>query len=465
MGGCGARVRRGGSGRRKRGLWTTLTSELVRELERLLGAETAERLDFEAVETALRRTALEWTGRLLAAHLNADLGDYEGPHRPCPFCGESARYVDRRAKDFSTVLGVLRLERAYYCCAQCHEGHCPRDAGLGLESWSLSPGLLRMVGTVAPLASFDEGSGLLRDLAGVQVHPKQVERTAEALGDRVAEDERRQVEPERLEPDAPTLYLGLDGTGVPMRPAELLDRPGKASDGSAKTREVKLCVIWTAETRDAEGHPMRDPGSATYTAAIESAATPDAAAELSPFAQRVEREAQRRSFSQAQRQVVLGDGAPWIWNLTDEHFPQAIQIVDRFHAKEKLSTVAQQIYTAGSDLAAHWRRERLDELDAGNLDAILRALDLHTLSCDEARKAHGYFATNRQRMRYPLFHAQGLCTSTGIVEAGCRHVIGARLKRSGMRWTLRGANAIIALRCAQLSRNRFEDFWQRQAVA
>jgi len=417
------------------------------------------------VETALRRKALEWTGRLLAAHLNGDFGDYEGPQRSCPFCGQSARYVDRRAKDFSTVLGVLRLERAYYCCAHCHQGHCPRDAALGLDSCSLSPGLRRMIGIVASLASFEESSRLLQDLAGVQAHAKQVERTAESLGDLVAEDERRHVEPERPKPDAPTLYLGLDGTGVPMRPAELLDRPGKHPDGGAKTREVKLCVIWTAEGRDPEGHPLRDPGSVTYTAAIESAATQDAAAQLAPFAQRVDREARRRSFSRAQRQVVLGDGAPWIWKMADELFPQAVQIVDRFHAKENLSTVAQQIYGAGSELAAHWRRQRHEELDAGNLDAILQALDPHTLACDEARKAYGYFETNRRRMRYPLFHAQGLCTSTGIVEAGCRHAIGARLKRSGMRWTLRGANAILALRCARLSRNRFEDFWQRQATA
>lgn len=419
-------------------------------------------MDFEAVETALRRQALEWTGRLLAAHLNADPGDYEGPHRPCPFCGTSARYVDRRSKEFSTVLGVLELERAYYCCPRCHQGHCPRDAALGLEGSPLSPGVRRMTGTVASRVSFEEGSGLLRDLAGVHVHPKQVERTAEALGALVAEDERQQVEPERSQPDAATLYLGLDGTGVPMRPAELVEHPGKAPDGSAKTREVKLCVIWTAEGRDAEGHPVRDPGSATYTAAIESAATPDAAAQLSAFAQRVEREASRRSFFQAQRQVVLGDGAPWIWNLADELLPHALQIVDRFHAKEKLSTVAREIYGPGSELAIHWRRQRHDELDTGELDAILRALELHALSCDEARKAHGYFETNRHRMRYPLFHAQGLCTSTGVVEAGCRHLVGARLKRSGMRWTLRGANAILALRCAQLSRNRFEDFWQRQ---
>ncbi len=239
----------------------------------------------------------------------------------------------------------------------------------------------------------------------------------------MAEDERQQVEPERSQPDASTLYAGLDGSGIPMRPAELLDHPGKGPDGSAPTREVKLCVIWTADGCDDEGHPIRDPGSATYTAAIESAATPDAAAQLSAFAQRVEREARRRSFFLAERQVVLGDGAPWIWNLAEELFPQALQIVDRFLAKEKLSTVAREICGPGSDLTLHWRRQRHDELDSGDLDAILRALEPHASSCDEARKALGYFDTNRHRMRYALFHAQGLCTSTGVVEAGCRHVV------------------------------------------
>lgn len=413
----------------------------------------------------MRRTALEWIGHLLAAHLNADLSDYEGPQRPCPNCGQTARYVDRRSKEFSTGLGVLALERAYYSCAGCRHGFCPRDGALGFGAGSLSPGLLRMIASVASMVSFEESSGLLRELAGVEVHSKQVERAAEALGQTLAEDEQHAIDPERREPDAPTLYLGLDGTGVPLRPSELVGRPGKQPDGNAKTREVKLCVIWTAEGRDADGLPLRDPGSVTYTAAIESAATPDAAACLSPFAQRVAREAHRRSFNQASRQVLLGDGAPWIWNLAEELFPDAVQIVDRFHAKQYLCTVAKQIYGPTSELAAHWSHQRHAELDAGQLQTLLDALQPHAETCEEARKAIGYFDTNRHRMRYPTFHAQGLCTSTGVLEAGCKNIVATRLKRSGMRWTVRGANAIIALRCARLSRNRFEDFWERRAAA
>jgi hypothetical protein len=129
----------------------------------------------------------------------------------------------------------------------------------------------------------------------------------------------------------------MDGTGVPMRAQEVKDRAGKQSDGSAKTREAKLVTIWTAESRDEEGQPVRDPGSITYSAAIESAATLDTSADLSDFAARVEREANRRGFTEAQRQVVLGDGSAWIWNTASELFPQALQILDRFHAKEHLS--------------------------------------------------------------------------------------------------------------------------------
>src|SRR5205814_1907496 len=168
---------------------------------------------------------------------------------------------------------------------------------------------------VGALVSFQEGSDLLQELAGVEVEAKQVERTAEALGAEVIEDERRWVEPDPPEPLPSTLYLGIDGTGVPMRRSELRGRTGKQADGSAKTREVKLCTVWSAESRDAEGHPVRDEGSVTYSAAIESAASADADPHASEFAQRVGRAAQRRRFEQATHRVHLGDGAPWSWNL------------------------------------------------------------------------------------------------------------------------------------------------------
>ena len=402
--------------------------------------------------------------RAVAGRINADTSDHAGATMPCPTCGKPARYAGRHDKTFESVLGPLPLSRAYYHCDSCETGLYPRDRALGLEGGSLSPGVLRMVGMVGAMVSFEEGHELLHELAGVEVPAKHVERAAEALGREIAEDERRAVEPlPESEPVAPTLYLGMDGTGVPMRASELEGREGKQPDGSSKTREVKLVTVWSAEGRDEEGTPVRDEGSVTYSAAIESAAQRDTDEAPSEFAARVLREAKRRGFDRAPRKAVLGDGAKWIWNLATEYLPDAIQIVDRFHAKQHLSDVAKSIYGATSDLAKEWARERHDELDAGDTEAILRALRVHSQKDEEARKCLDYVEDNRARMRYPEFHAAGLCTSTGVVEAGCKVAIGTRCKRTGMHWTVAGVDAIIALRCCKLS-GRFEDFWERRST-
>ena len=246
--------------------------------------------------------------------------------------GRTARYARRRPKTFTTVLGPLTLERAYYHCDACRRGECPRDQALGLQATSLSPATTRMVGLTAAEVSFAKASELLMVLAGVDVETRQVERTAEALGREVSDDERAVTEQTAPLP-VPTMYLGLDGTGVPVRPAEVEGRRGKQPDGSAKTLEVKLVTVSTAEGRDKQGRPLRDPGSVSYNAAVESAASRDTDPQPAAFAQRVHRESQRRGFDTAARRVVVGDGAPWIWNLSAEQFPGAIEIVDIYHAK------------------------------------------------------------------------------------------------------------------------------------
>jgi hypothetical protein len=453
-------LHRGGG--QKGGFKEAFEAEVVAEIEALVGPDAVDGLDFEAIETAVRRRALQVAAHAVAARLNADTSDHAGPRLSCPRCDRPARYAGRQSKTFTTVLGKMTLSRAYYHCDACKDGFCPRDQALGLAQTSLSPATTRMVGLAAAMVSFEESSELMENLASVPVDAKQVERTAEALGREIAEDERSIVEPEP--PPASTMFLGMDGTGVPMRASELVASRGKQEDGSAKTREVKLVTVWTAEGRDEDGVPVRDAGSVSYSAAIESAASRDTDETPSEFAQRVDREARRRGFDQAERRVVLGDGAPWIWNIADELFPGAIQIIDLFHAKGHLWDVAKSIYGPGSDLGEQWARQRRDELDEGKLDEILAALGVHADTNDEARKCLNYVTTNRHRMRYPEFRAKGLCVSTGVVEAGCKTAIGARCKRAGMHWTVAGANAIIALRCCKLT-GRFEDFWERRSEA
>ncbi len=295
----------------------------------------------------------------------------------------------------------------------------------------------------------------------MRIDPKGVERAAEALGREIGEDECLRVEAEL--PSAPTMYLGMDGTGVPVRREEIEGRAGKQPDGSAKTREVKLVTLWTAESLDKEGRARRDRGSVSYSAAIESAATRDTDPEWSAFARRVGREAERRGFGGAKRRVVLGDGAAWIWNLTGEQFPEAIQIVDLYHAQGKIWDASKALHAGDPPRIQQWAEAGCEALAEGRLEDLLDCLRSGAAECEPVRQCAEYVERNRERMQYADFRAQGLSVGSGVLEAGCKTIIGTRLKRAGMHWTVHGANAIIALRCCYLS-GRFEDFWERRSL-
>lgn len=410
------------------------------------------------MEAALTRGAREIMAGILEQHLNDRRDDLQGTTLPCA-CGAPAAYKGHARKTFQSTLGPLALERAYYHCAQCGRGWHPQDAALGLTGRSVSPGVERMIGTAAAQVSFDRARGMLEDLAGVRLSTSLVERTAKGLGAAVAADERTVIEPEPCR--APTAYLGLDGTGVPMRAAETAGRAGKQPDGSAGTRETKLAVFWTAEAVNAKGLPERDRGSVRVSAAIESAASRPTDPEPSPFAQRVRRLAERCGYFDAERRVVLGDGAPWIWNLAYEVCPGAIQIVDLWHAKEKLWECGRALWGTG-ERTEEWAEARCDDLELGRFDIVLESLRGYAAECEAFRLAQGYFDDNRARMRYAEFRAQGLCVGSGVVEAGCKTVVGERCKQSGMHWTVLGVNHILALRSCVLS-GRYEDYWARRA--
>ena len=408
--------------------------------------------DFEYLETLVRDTSLRVGAGILESMLNSDRCDCQ-PTLTHPD-GTVMSYAGRRRKTFITVLGDVTLKRAYYTDGN-GSGYFPRDEKLGLDTDSLSDGVKRMIGHTASVLSFKESSLMIENHAALHVNSKQVERAAEALGEEIARHERSVIG--NGTPCSTTMYLGIDGTGCPVRKEETEGRKGKQPDGSAKTREVKLAVAFSADSRDKKNNPVRDEGSVTYNAAIESAATGDLDESISDFACRVDRETQRRGFDKAERQVIIGDGAVWIWNIADELLPDAVQIIDLYHAKGTISKAAREIFGIDSDLGKQWGKECRDELEAGRIDSILNKLKPFLGKCDEAHSCRNYLLKNKERLRYPLFRKLGLCTSSGIVESGCKHVIGARVKQSGMHWTVRGANAIIALRCHKLS-GRFDDF-------
>ncbi|MCK4990076.1 MAG: ISKra4 family transposase, partial [Bacteroidales bacterium] len=390
--------------------------------------------DFETLETLVRDTSLRIGAGILESMINSDRSDCQ-PKLIHPD-GTIMNYAGRREKTFVTVLGDITLKRAYYI-DENGRGYFPRDKKLGLDKDSLSDGVKRMIGHTASAISFKESSRMIENLTSLHVSIKQVERASENLGEEIVENEKSEVI--NGTPCSTTMYLGIDGTGCPVRKEETEGRKGKQPDGSAKTREVKLTVTFSADRRDKNNKPVRDEGSVTYNAAIESAATGDLDQNISDFACRVERETQRRGFDKARRQVIIGDGAKWIWNIAGELFPHAVQIIDLYHAKGTISKAAKEIFGTESDFGKQWGKERRDDLEAGRIDNILSKLEPFLEKCKEAGSCKNYLLNNRERLNYPYFRKIGLCTSSGIVESGCRHVIGARVKQSGMHWTVRGA--------------------------
>jgi hypothetical protein len=414
-------------------------------------------VDLEAVEMLVRgsmhRAGAEILGRLLSQSSG------QSGQTPCA-CGHAAHYHDTRPKQLLTALGPVRFQRSYYVCPRCHQGQSPRDRELDVEGVSCSPGVRRMLAVVGSESSFDQGREQLELLAGIEVTAKAVERHAEAIGADVEACQQSEIRyAKQLElpvvcgPAVPLLYIEMDGTGIPVVKAETEGRAGKVDGQPAHTREVKLGCVFTQTTTDPEGRPVRDEDSTSYVAAIETAEA---------FGLRLYTEAWRRGWSRAQRKVVIGDGAIWIWNLADQHFPSAVQIVDLYHARQHLWDLSAKLFPNDSKGLKRWIARCLDRLEQGKIEALVKILRDAPPGTDELAKTIAneaeYFERNAERMRYPVFRAQGLFVGSGVIEAGCKVVVGARLKCSGMFWTVRGANAIIALRCFRISR-RFEDYW------
>jgi hypothetical protein len=409
------------------------------------------------------RGALHKVGSVLLEQLlNADRGGHRGQRTPCGH-GHQAEFIDYRTKHVQTILGGVKLRRAYYHCRECSQqaphGVIPKDQELDVVGTSFSPGLRRLMARIGAQEAFDMARQDLAELAGVVVPTKAVERISEAAGGAAeaaneAEGAALRARTVQLSPAPHRLYIAMDGTGVPVVPKETQGRAGKAADGTAKTREAKLGCVFTQVHFDAEGWPVRDPDSTTYVGAIETA---------EQFGPRLHAETVRRGLTPATTAVVLGDGAPWIWNRADALFPDAVQIVDLYHAREHLEAIGRLAFGSGTAAGQTWVAACRDELDDGQIESIVRAIGQlarrHRKVRQQLRKEAEYFATNKLRMCYKHFRARGFFVGSGVVEAGCKTVIGQRLKHSGMRWTVAGANAVIALRCRLLSQ-RWDDLWK-----
>jgi hypothetical protein len=371
-----------------------------------------------------------------------------------------------RSRSLLTAVGWALLNRPYYLCSDCHHGQFPADVQLDIQKTDLSPGVRRMLAAVGSESPFAQAREQVKLLADLEVTTKMVERTAESIGEDIEAQQQLEIRrtkqlhlPAIAGPPIPYFYVQMDGTQVFVVKSDTEGRSGRTPGQPPRTRECKLGCVFTQTGVDDQGRPVRDEDSTSYVGAIETA---------EQFGLRIYTEAWNRGWERAEIKVVMGDGSHWIWNIADQHFPGAIQIVDLYHAREHLWELARKLDPADEPAQKRWLLRKLDWLDNGKIEKLVASLRkiANTQSNSELVKTirgeAEYFDSNRDRMRYPDFRRQNLFVGTGVIEAGCKTVIGSRLKHSGMFWTVRGANAIIALRTCHLS-GKFEDYWERRA--
>jgi hypothetical protein len=419
-------------------------------------------MDLEAAEFYIRTSVLAVGASVLEKLLYGQAVGRQGQprrcarkHLPCKMASHGVR-----AKTIQTILGPVRFERTRWVCPDCGTVQYPGDQWLGVEGTGFSPGLRRLMTRAGSRESFGEAAEDLQVYGGIHVASKDVERVAEDTGRQIDDwmiqrgsSARLGIAPENRDPDPiPILYIALDGTGVPMRKSELTRTRGKGKDGQAKTREVKLGCVFTQTTRNENGEPVRDPESTTYVGAIESS---------TDFGHRLHAEAVRRGLARAAKTAVLSDGAEYNASIAREHFPTATHIIDLYHARQRLHQFVRDNTAHPCEGPFHQQcRQRLDE---GRIEALIehmrQGLPRRGQRRKDGLKDIHFFAQRKEQMRYGRFRRQGLFLGSGVIEAGCKTLIGKRLKQSGMFWTVAGANAIIAARCCLYS-GRFEQFWE-----
>jgi GNAT superfamily N-acetyltransferase len=404
--------------------------------------------NLEAIELGLREALLKDGRRLLEELLDqAQQHLAENTSHPGEKCHPG------RVKQVRTIFGNIKLRRRYFYDADQEKGRAPLDEALGLVN-GFSPALVRLSARAAARQGYEAASQDLQALAGIQIEGRQIQRLVNGVAPQVAA--QLEAAPAAKPPVRPVMYVEVDGTGVPMVAAELAGRKGKQPDGTAKTREVKLGAIFTQTRGDEEGRPERDFASTTYVGSFESA---------EPFGLRVRAEARRRGIGQAQKVVFIGDGAAWIWELCRRNFAGAIEILDLYHALEHLHRLCEGLYPGQKRWAVKMEEAWTEQIKNDEITEVIAAArrrlkQLGPQAEGSLETQIAYFEHHQQRMLYQTYRKAGLFCGSGVVEAGCRAVIGQRLKNSGMFWTETGGKSILDLRCA-LQGNRWDECWNR----
>jgi len=391
----------------------------------------------------------EWLYRvgnlLLSLWLLYLMPRYDAPCVVCPHCAGKARYERRREGVLRTMLGQIKYKRAYYLCANCGQGHYPLDEKYCLRPNAMSAEMERLAALVGVQMPFAQASILFSELALTSLSDQSIDKATQSYGQTVEKVEgdlyQQALEQDtEVEPRLLRLYGSVDGGRVQTRAPKGQPQPW---------RELKIGAWFQAR-----GEPPKKPDGEWAIQAHDITYYSDILP-AEQFGNILWATGVERGAEQAQELIILGDGARWIWDLVELHFPQAIQIVDWFHACEYLAPVAKSAFK-NSTQQENWVRKVRDKLWHGQLDEVIAACQEQVrphlkAEDDPAQQAVTYFSNNRQRMDYPTYRKNGYQIGSGTIESAVKQIASQRMKVSGARWNLQSARMVSKARAAFLS--------------
>lgn len=404
-------------------------AEVARQLSRWVAAEPRTLAAMEEHTLALTKDLGQ---ALLTGTLQLAASPAPAPQAACS-CGLAVPYLRPRSADVLSVLGLLQVERPVYWCRACGRTFAPFDAQTGVCPGSISAGLDELLALLgAREDSFEEAAAVLAKLTLVRVCPNLARTATERLGRVLAAAEQQAVA---------AAWAGQPPPPVATPPARLyVSVDGLLVHTHAGWKELKLGAVYTTVTAPSRKRPDKLLIRAHDISYLGDITDPETLGRL------LWTEAARRGVLGAGEVIAIGDGAHWIWNLITEHFPHAVQIVDWYHASEYIWAAAHAVYGEGTDLAKAWAKAQLDDLWEGEVEQVLAALQATGRTPEAVIDAVSYLTTHRDRMRYAEYRARGIQIGSGVIESGCKHVLGARLKQAGMIWKVDGAREVAKVR-------------------
>jgi Uncharacterised protein family (UPF0236) len=360
-------------------------------------------------------------------------------------CGQVATYQRERKAQVTTLLGSITIWRSYYLCAECGHGQHPLDDVLQFCAGSRSAALDELLALLgATQDSFVQASSVLERLTLVHVSANSVREATEQLGALLLEqtgqpqsEREPSPQPRAISSARPSrLYITMDGVLAHLR--------------ERGWSELKVGCCYHTRSQLDRKRPERleiRAERASYVTALE---------EAQEFGWRLWQEALRRGVLASEEVVVLGDGAHWIWNIAERHFPRATQIVDWYHASTYLWNAASAIWGEASAERGAWAKAQLDKLWEGKVCEVLGELENWCERGAAVEAAVSYYSEHQTRMDYASYRARGLQIGSGSAESACKQLVSARLKGAGMIWGARGAEAVAVVR-AWLKSERWEE--------